>query len=346
MFAVVALFCILAFVLLGPFLVKPIEEHLELFLFAMGALAVSVASLWSWPLAVEGLTEPIKISAAVLAAGSLFKLLKPYARKAVEKGVGAIGIKSFAFLVVVLLGLVSSVVTAIVASLLLVEVIDCLRLDRRDEVRLVVLSCFAIGVGAVLTPLGEPLATIVIAKLQGEPYRAGFWFLAERLWLFVVPGVLVFGALAAVFVGDRRDDPGLAEEGAETWGGILLRAGKTYLFVMALVLLGSGFKPIVDAYIAKLPAAGLFWINTVSAILDNATLAAAEIGPAMSPSQLAASLLGLTIAGGMLIPGNIPNIVSAGKLGIRSREWARFGLPVGFAAMAACFGALLALGLL
>ena len=35
----------------------------------------------------------------------------------------------------------------------------------------------------------------------------------------------------------------------------------------------------------------------------------------------------------MLIPGNIPNIISAGKLGITSKEWARLGLPLGFVSM-------------
>jgi predicted cation transporter len=37
----------------------------------------------------------------------------------------------------------------------------------------------------------------------------------------------------------------------------------------------------------------------------------------------------LLISGGMLIPGNIPNIVAAGKLKIRSREWALVALPIG-----------------
>ena len=47
----------------------------------------------------------------------------------------------------------------------------------------------------------------------------------------------------------------------------------------------------------------------VSAILDNATLAAAEIGPALTESQIKSALMGLLISGGMLIPGNIPNII-------------------------------------
>jgi predicted cation transporter len=110
---------------------------------------------------------------------------------------------------------------------------------------------------------------------------------------------------------------------------------------MALVFLGTGFKPIIDAYISKLPASGLFWLNSISAILDNATLAAAEVAPSMSMPQLVYALLGLTVAGGILIPGNIPNIISAGKLKIKSREWMSVGLPIGAVAMAAYFCVLL-----
>ena len=75
----------------------------------------------------------------------------------------------------------------------------------------------------------------------------------------------------------------------------------------------------------------------VSAILDNATLTAAEISPAMNMVQIQAVLMGLLIAGGMLIPGNIPNIISAGKLGISSKEWARLGVPLGLVTMAVYF---------
>jgi predicted cation transporter len=341
MYIMLALFAILLLVLFSPFLVKKVEENLEIFLFAMGILAVTVSSQWAWPLVKEGLLEPIKISAAVLVAGLLFKFLRPAARKAVGAAVSALGVKAFSFAVVVLLGLVSSVITAIIAALLLVEVIDCMKLDRKDEIKLVVVSCFAIGIGAVLTPLGEPLATIVIAKLRGEPYNASFWFLFAEFWHFVVPGVLGFGFLAALIVKKGEEDEGLSEDKAEGVKDVLLRTAKTYLFVMALVFLGTGFKPIIDAYISKLPAAGLFWINSISAILDNATLAAAEVGPTMSGPQLIYALLGLTIAGGILIPGNIPNIISAGKLKIKSGEWMAIGLPIGAAAMAIYFAALL-----
>jgi len=47
--------------------------------------------------------------------------------------------------------------------------------------------------------------------------------------------------------------------------------------------------------------------------------------------------MGLSIAGGMLVPGNIPNIVAAGRLKISMKEWAKLGLPIGFALMAVYF---------
>jgi predicted cation transporter len=71
----------------------------------------------------------------------------------------------------------------------------------------------------------------------------------------------------------------------------------------------------------------------VSAILDNATLAAAEIGPSLSEAQIKSALLGLLISGGMLIPGNIPNIISAHALHIKSSEWAKLGVPLGLVIM-------------
>ena len=47
--------------------------------------------------------------------------------------------------------------------------------------------------------------------------------------------------------------------------------------------------------------------------------------------------MGLLIAGGMLIPGNIPNIIAASKLKISSKEWARLGMPLGLVLMVLYF---------
>jgi predicted cation transporter len=97
----------------------------------------------------------------------------------------------------------------------------------------------------------------------------------------VFPAVVALGVIGIFFVRQIAEDTELslaAEEEEEKLGEVFVRAGKVYIFVMALIFLGAGFKPLIDTYLLKLPSQILFWVNMVSAILDNATLAAAEIG--------------------------------------------------------------------
>ena len=89
-----------------------------------------------------------------------------------------------------------------------------------------------------------------------------------------------------------------------------------------------------------MPADALYWANISSAALDNATLAAAELSPRMDIDRIRAVLIALLVSGGMLIPGNIPNIICAEKLGIKSREWARAAVPLGLVMMTVYFVAL------
>src|SRR6185436_18655401 len=135
---------------------------------------------------------------------------------------------------------------------------------------------FAIGLGAVLTPVGEPLSTIVTSKLHGD-----FWLLARGFGWYILPGVAVLGAWAARIPVKHGHDPKAAADPPEQAAEVWIRTAKVYAFVAALVLLGRGLIPLVDRFIARLPAELLFWVNMVSAILDDATLAAAEISPAM-----------------------------------------------------------------
>ena len=124
-----------------------------------------------------------------------------------------------------------------------------------------------------------------------------------------------------------------AEEAEEKLSSVFVRGAKVYVFVMALIFLGAGFKPLIDAYLLQLPPHVLFWVNMISAVLDNATLAAAEIGPGLSEAQIKSAVLALLISGGMLIPGNSPNIISAHALHIKSSEWAKLGMPLGLMIM-------------
>ena len=323
-------------VLLGPFLNKKIEGNLEVFLFLMGALSATLSDAWTKELVHEGFVAPINISFAVLGAGLIFH----YLRKAVDRGMRrlliTVPLPAVVCAGIVTLGLLSSVISAIIAALLLVEFITVLPLHRNAEVNLTIVACFAIGLGAALTPLGEPLSTIVVSKLGGAPYHAGFYYLFRLLALYVVPAVTLLALFGIWLVRPRPEDTEetlAAQPHEETLAEVFVRSFKVYLFVMALIFLGAGFKPLIDVYLTKLSSQALFWVNMVSAVLDNATLAAAEIGPSLSESQIKSALLGLLISGGMLIPGNIPNIIAAHALHIRSTEWARLGVPLGMIIM-------------
>jgi predicted cation transporter len=329
---------IIVLVLTLPFLVHKVEKQLEAFLFVMGVLAVTISGLWSLHLVEEALLEPIKITLAVLVAGLIFRMIRSRIGWWAHLFAQRFGFSLLFFFIVVGLGLLSSVITAIIAALILAEITSALRLPRKLEVRLVVIACFSIGLGAVLTPLGEPLATIAVGKLKGEPYHAGFFFLLGLLGKWVIPLVVGLGLLSVFLRGKHEiTGPTLTEDKPEYIKDIFIRALKVYLFVLALVFLGTGFTPVVDKYLAQASPYALYWINIISAILDNATLTAAEITPAMSERTIQIALTGLLIAGGMLIPGNIPNIICANKLSIKSREWAVIGVPLGLVLMIGFF---------
>jgi predicted cation transporter len=51
-------------------------------------------------------------------------------------------------------------------------------------------------------------------------------------------------------------------------------------------------------------------------------------------------VIGLAAFGSMLVQGNLPNIVAAEKLGIKSREWAAIAVPTGLVLMTGYFIAL------
>jgi predicted cation transporter len=330
------LLLIFVIVLTGPFLNKRIESNLEAFLFIMGAISATLSKAWSAEVIHEGFVAPINITLAVLGAGVLFHYSRKYIDHAMRRVLITVPFSVIVCAAIIILGLLSSIISAIIAALLLVEFITVLPLHRNAEVNLTIIACFAIGLGAALTPLGEPLSTIVVSKLSGEPYHASFYYLFKLLALYVIPAVIVLGIIGIALVREAPEDTReslAAEQDEEKLGDVFVRAGKVYIFVMALIFLGAGFKPLIDTYLLKLPSQILFWVNMVSAILDNATLAAAEIGPSLSEAQIKSALLGLLISGGMLIPGNIPNIISAHALHIKSTEWAKLGVPLGLVIM-------------
>lgn len=341
---------ILVLVLVLPFAVHKVEENLEAFLFVMGVSASLISGILSKELVIKALEEPLMIASAVLVAGALFYLLRERFEHFMNKVYARVPVPLVVFLMILLLGLLSSVITAIIASIILVEVIFLLPLERKHKINVCIIACFSIGLGAALTPIGEPLATIAISKLNQD-----FFYLMRLLGKFIIPTVVFFALLGAAYaawalrgqqtagspdVAATMEESGSSEEmeiEKDTWKGIIIRALKVYLFVMALVFLGEGFQPLIDKYVLALDYRLLYWVNMISAVLDNATLTAAEISNQMSTMQIEAILMGLLISGGMLIPGNIPNIISASKLRISSTEWAKVGTPLGLAVMVVFF---------
>jgi predicted cation transporter len=346
---IIGLTIILLLVLFLPF-TEPVEGNVEVFLFIMGVLSVMTAGVLNKHLIEEAVTHPINITLAVLIAGLLFRWFRAPLENAVQGLSKAMPYRLFIFLFVLILGLLSSLITAIIAAIILVAVVGVLKMDKRSEIRLVVLACFAIGMGAALTPIGEPLSTIVVSKLNED-----FFYLLRSVGVYVIPGVIVFGIMAAcmVKVNDESTVAGARAKfvrgtenkpEAETYAEIMIRSLKVYLFVMALTFLGAGFQPFIERYLLDLSPFILYWINMISAVLDNATLAAAEISPVMDESTIRDILLGLLVSGGMLIPGNIPNIIAAGKLKITSLQYAKFAVPVGLLVMVLYFIVILVLG--
>ncbi len=314
---------IAAAILFGPLAVHLIERQLEVFFFVMGLIAATIAGETGIDVFHEVVAHPIPLVAVVLGAGFAFRFGRRYLDALIQALTNRLPVRVAVFLIVLALGFLSSVISAMVAALVLVELVSVLRLPGEAETRVTVAACFAIGLGAALTPIGEPLSTVAITILQQD-----FWYLARLLGVWVSVGI-VLSSLAATRFSLEPSTSTLTAREEETNRDVLVRALKVYLFVAGLILLGHGFRPLVDRYLRGLHWTVLYAINLSSAVLDNASLTAVELSRSMSEHQLRAALLSLLISGGMLIPGNIPNIIAAGKLRISSRAWARHGLPIG-----------------
>ena len=346
LYMVVGLVVIALLVLVLPFKVKLVEKNLEPFFLVMGIIAVTISGLWNWELVKEALKAPVMIGSipiGIFQVVLLFGILIYYFNKPFYSAIiylaSKLGPKIFIFLFIAVLGLLSSVVSVIVTACILAEVIAVLPFPKSDKIKITVITCFAVGLGAVLTPVGEPLSTILVSKLAGPPYNAGFFFPWQTFGLYVIPGVAAIAIFGAWYIGRRVSlhEVEVDHGYSETLRTAIIRAVKVYIFIAALILLGGGLKPLIVWYLDKISAWGLYWINMISAVLDNATLTAIEIGPTMVLSQIVSAIMGLLIAGGMLIPGNIPNIVAAGRLKIKMKEWAVIGVPMGLVLMAIYF---------
>jgi predicted cation transporter len=327
---------ILLALLLGPLLLAAIEHNFELYCFAVGLIAVTISQTWDRTVTLHAAAEPLMISSAVIVAGLIFARLRLPLDRAFTRMRQRTPRAAMTIAAVGVIAILSSVITAIVAALLLVEAIRLLRLPLSKQVTITVLGCFAIGMGAALTPIGEPLATLVVSGLN-----LAFTDLFLMLVPFVAPAVVAL-SLAAGWVarGPYEELSVMPATVAETPFTAIIQGLKVYIFVGGLILVSHAYTPLATHYVPLLGTEALYWINMLSAALDNATLVAVEMHH-MPPGRARELLLSLLISGGMLIPGNIPNIISAGALRISSLAWARRGVPVGLIMLGTYFAVFL-----
>jgi len=349
LYVIVLLSLITGLTLILPFAIKIINDQLELFFLLMGLAAVTISGVWSWELVLDAVKAPLTVGGlpvgifqVVLVFGLLIHYFNHWLYPPITRLFEKLSPRLFYFLLVLLLGLFSSVLSVIVTAVILSEVLLVLPIKREDKIKIAVFSCFSIGLGAGLTPIGEPLSTIMVYKLAGPPYYADFLFPLRTFGIYIIPGIIILALAASILLGRRASHH--HEEGesySESVKGIVMRAFKVYIFISALILLGDGLKPLFELFLNLVPPMALYWINLLSAFLDNATLTAIEINPTLALSQIVSAIIALLISGGILIPGNIPNIVAAGRLRISTKEWAIIGVPLGLSLMVLYFIALL-----
>lgn len=313
-------------VLLLPFKLRFVEERLELFLLFSGLLSLWLGGAWNWTFLQSSLSKPLPLCASLLIFGLLFEALQSRLDRVLERLQGHFRLAPLLACLSLFLSLLSLLASAVLAALLLAQVLRRLELDAATRSRTAVLSCFGIGAASALSPLGGPLGAISLLRLGStDP------FLLFRIFGPCVLAVLFLLFLAQLTARPQREKLQFRHERPPSGNQphLLFRILKIYVFVLGLLYFGQGLNPLAQRYVDAAPAWLLYWVNLLSALLDNASLAAAEFSAGMDLEKLRYAFLGLLVAGGILIPGNLPNIVVASELQIRPKEWAKSGLLYG-----------------
>jgi predicted cation transporter len=193
---------ILFALLIGPLVLTPIEHNFEAYCFVLGLIAVTVSHDWSGALVFHAGTEPLMITAAVVVASLIFRRIRTPLDQAFSGLREVVSRAPLTAAAIAGIAMLSSIVTAIGAALLLAEVVRLLRFDSAKRTTVTVLGCFAIGMGAALTPIGEPLATLVVSGLN-----LGFGDLFHLLAPFVLPGVAAFALVAGWIARGAYQEP-------------------------------------------------------------------------------------------------------------------------------------------
>src|SRR5271169_3119031 len=120
-------FVILALLLFGPLAVAKIEHNIELYCLALGVLATILGAGFTRDLILEALHEPVAISVAVIVAALLFGWARPGLDGLFLRLRTRVSRPVLTAASVFVIASISSIITAIVGALVLVEVIGLLQ---------------------------------------------------------------------------------------------------------------------------------------------------------------------------------------------------------------------------
>ena len=196
----------------------------------------------------SALREPIELTAAVLVFGIVFRLSRARLDR-VSAATRIFGQRWLCFALTIVLGLLAGFIAGSRGGTRVRGSYSLLKMDRSSEVAATVLGCFAIGLGAVRRP-GDAASTLVLAALHAD-----FFYLARLLGPFVIVGIILV-AIPTLFLREENGDSALQlVPESDSLAPVLIRAGKVYIFIVGLVGLSAGLRPMADAYLRDLPGA-------------------------------------------------------------------------------------------
>ncbi|MBP5403692.1 MAG: DUF1646 family protein [Elusimicrobiaceae bacterium] len=184
--------------LIMPLVSRWAESHLELFLLAIGAAAVTVSGGWNGALVHKTLATPVYVSFIVVVVSVIFNNYSRYIFRILFAFFRTLEPRYSFALLVLILGLISSLVSVTVAALILAEVLQVVNLEHNTTVKITVFACYAIGLGAVLTPLAEPMGLVINNALSGPPHHADFFFLLRHFFGWISPAICGLAVAAVI----------------------------------------------------------------------------------------------------------------------------------------------------
>jgi len=169
--------------LVMPLTLRWVEGHLELFLLAVGGVAVTISNGWSGELVRDTLSSPVYVSFIVVVVSIIFNNYSRYIFRVLFAFFRAFEPRYSFALLILILGMSSSLLSVTVSALLLAEVLKVVSLERKTMIQITVFACYAIALGAVLTPLAEPMGLVISNALAGAPHHADFFFLFRQRYV-------------------------------------------------------------------------------------------------------------------------------------------------------------------